>query len=242
MSHKLFASSACLLSMCVCLSLVLASSSPAGMQILSDAVPHTLKGCGTGVSPHLVLALSCQKGLVSSHPELLCWDWNKQVGPWMAEAWLVTGSPGPVAGAGSQRTMQNSHWPTMSASRATGDLGGSTHWAGVHTWRETGAESHRWCLLPHEEGTTWEVLGPCFETFNLPGYFYYFVLSCLKIVFYSSLFSQLFFSLYYFLFLVVLDLHCCIRAFSSCSKRGPLFVVVGGRLIAAVSLVVEHRL
>ena len=65
--------------------------------------------------------------------------------------------------------------------------------------------------------------------------------NCILLKFILSTFF--FFTLfYYFLFLVVLDLHCCIWAFSSCSKRGPLFVVVGGRLIAVVSLVVEHRL
>lgn len=87
MSHKLFASSACLLSMCVCLSPVLASSSPAGVQILGDAVPHTLKGCGTGVSPHLVLALSCQKGLVSSQPLTLSCYAEIETSKW-APRWL----------------------------------------------------------------------------------------------------------------------------------------------------------
>ena len=44
------------------------------------------------------------------------------------------------------------------------------------------------------------------------------------------------------LFLAVLGLCCCARAFSSCSKRGLLFVVVRGLLIAVASLVVEHGL
>ena len=49
---------------------------------------------------------------------------------------------------------------------------------------------------------------------------------------------------YYFLylFLVVLGLCFCARAFSSCSKRGPLFIAVCGPLTIAASLVVEHRL
>ena len=42
------------------------------------------------------------------------------------------------------------------------------------------------------------------------------------------------------LFLAVLGLHCCTRAFSSCGKQGLLFVVVRGLLIAVASLVVEH--
>ena len=39
-----------------------------------------------------------------------------------------------------------------------------------------------------------------------------------------------------------LGLHCCARAFSSCSKWGLLFVVVRGFLIAVASLVAEHGL
>ena len=42
--------------------------------------------------------------------------------------------------------------------------------------------------------------------------------------------------------MVVLDLCFCARAFSSCSKRGPLFVAVRGPLTVAASLVAEHRL
>ena len=42
--------------------------------------------------------------------------------------------------------------------------------------------------------------------------------------------------------MAALGLHCCVRAFSSCSERGLLFVVVRGLLIVGVSLVAEHRL
>ena len=45
-----------------------------------------------------------------------------------------------------------------------------------------------------------------------------------------------------YLFLAVLDLRFCVRAFSSCGERGLLFVVVHGLLIVVASLVVEHRL
>ena len=46
-----------------------------------------------------------------------------------------------------------------------------------------------------------------------------------------------------YLFLAVLGLHFCARAFSSCSERGPLFIAVHGPLtVAAASPVVEHRL
>ena len=46
----------------------------------------------------------------------------------------------------------------------------------------------------------------------------------------------------FFFFLAVLGLHCCTRAFSSCSEWGLLFVAVRGLLIAVASLVVEHGL
>ena len=42
--------------------------------------------------------------------------------------------------------------------------------------------------------------------------------------------------------MAVLGLHFCARAFSSCGKRGPLFIAVGGPLTIAASLVAEHRL
>ena len=44
------------------------------------------------------------------------------------------------------------------------------------------------------------------------------------------------------LFMAVLGLCFCARAFSSCGKWGPLFIAVRGPLIIAVSLVAEHRL
>ena len=46
----------------------------------------------------------------------------------------------------------------------------------------------------------------------------------------------------YYLFMAVLGLHFCARAFSSCGKWGPLFITVRGPLIIAASLVAEHRL
>ena len=42
--------------------------------------------------------------------------------------------------------------------------------------------------------------------------------------------------------MAVLGLHFCVRAFSNCSKRGPLFIAVRGPLTIVASLVVEHRL
>ena len=46
----------------------------------------------------------------------------------------------------------------------------------------------------------------------------------------------------YIYFLAVLGLRLCARAFSSCNKRGPLFIAVRGPLTIAASLVAEHRL
>ena len=40
----------------------------------------------------------------------------------------------------------------------------------------------------------------------------------------------------------MLGLCFCVRAFSSCGERGPLFIAVCGPLTVAASLVVEHRL
>ena len=48
--------------------------------------------------------------------------------------------------------------------------------------------------------------------------------------------------LFIYLFMAVLGLRFCARAFSSCGKRGPLFIVVCGPLTITASLVAEHRL
>ena len=42
--------------------------------------------------------------------------------------------------------------------------------------------------------------------------------------------------------MAVLGLRFCARAFSSCGKRGPLFIVVRGPYTIAASLVAENRL
>ena len=42
--------------------------------------------------------------------------------------------------------------------------------------------------------------------------------------------------------MAVLGLRFCARAFSSCGKRGPVFIAVRGPLTIAASVVVEHRL
>ena len=50
------------------------------------------------------------------------------------------------------------------------------------------------------------------------------------------------FYLFIYLFMAVLGLRFCARAFSSCGKRGPLFIAVRGPLTILASLVAEHRL
>ena len=57
-----------------------------------------------------------------------------------------------------------------------------------------------------------------------------------------SLLLTYFIYLFIYLFLAVLGLCFCARAFSSCGKRGPLFIAVRGPLTIAASLVAEHRL
>ena len=52
----------------------------------------------------------------------------------------------------------------------------------------------------------------------------------------------LFIYLFIYLFLAVLGLRFCARAFSSCGKRGPLFIAVRGPLTIAASPVAEHKL
>ena len=58
---------------------------------------------------------------------------------------------------------------------------------------------------------------------------------CDSVIFF---FNQL---IYLFIF-GLLGLRFCARVFSSCGKRGPLFIAVRGPLTIAASLVVEHRL
>ena len=60
----------------------------------------------------------------------------------------------------------------------------------------------------------------------------------------SELFSFFFFNkfIFIYLFLAVLGLRFCARAFSSCCERGPLFIAVRGPLTVVASLVAEHRL
>ena len=59
----------------------------------------------------------------------------------------------------------------------------------------------------------------------------------------SSIFHFFFLKyLFIYLFMAVLGLRFCARAFSNCGKRGPLFIAVRGPLTIVASLVAEHRL
>ena len=51
-----------------------------------------------------------------------------------------------------------------------------------------------------------------------------------------------FINLFIYLFLAVLGLRFCARAFSSCSEWGPLFIAVHGPLTVTASPVAQHRL
>ena len=51
-----------------------------------------------------------------------------------------------------------------------------------------------------------------------------------------------FLMLFIYLFMAVLGLRFCARAFSSCGKRGPLLIAVRGPLTLAAPPVAEHRL
>ena len=54
--------------------------------------------------------------------------------------------------------------------------------------------------------------------------------------------TDFFFFFKFYLFMAVLSFRFCARTFSSCGKRGPLFIAVHGPLTIAASLVAEHRL
>ena len=59
---------------------------------------------------------------------------------------------------------------------------------------------------------------------------------------YLFIFFKLWVYLFIYLFMAVLGLRFCARAFSSCGKWGPLLIAVRGPFIIAASLVAEHRL
>ena len=58
----------------------------------------------------------------------------------------------------------------------------------------------------------------------------------------TSHLKKKFIYLFIYLFMAVLGLRFCARAFPSCGKRGPLFIAVRGPLTIAAPLVAGHRL
>ena len=62
------------------------------------------------------------------------------------------------------------------------------------------------------------------------------------IIFFFNFFFNPHSLLFIYLFMAVLGLRFCARAFSSCGKWGPLFIAVRGPLTIAGSPVAEHRL
>ena len=85
---------------------------------------------------------------------------------------------------------------------------------------------------PFPSGNHYYVLCVYVFVFVWFGLFIYFVLFCLFVCF-------LFFYKFIYLFIfAVLGLRFCVRAFSSCGERGPLFIAVRGPLAIAASLVV----
>ena len=66
-----------------------------------------------------------------------------------------------------------------------------------------------------------------------------------KLLFFLMLFLSAYILFIYvcmYVCMAVLGLCFCARAFSSCGKRGPLFIAVRGPLTIVASLLVEHRL
>ena len=82
-----------------------------------------------------------------------------------------------------------------------------------------------------------EIMNNCTQNVKLQKYLIIF-LSFFK----KKNFKKKFIYLFIYLFMAVLGLRFCVRAFSSCGKRGPLCIAVHRPLTAAASLVAEHRL
>ena len=86
------------------------------------------------------------------------------------------------------------------------------------------------------------------NNFGCPTIFNMYLFTMLKLLARDSFFflkknvSLINLFIFIYLFVAVLGLRFCARAFSSCGERGPLFIAVRGPLSVAASLVVEHRL
>ena len=89
------------------------------------------------------------------------------------------------------------------------------------------------CCHLQQHGWTWRASWTWVAiSFSKQSLYWYFIL------FYFFNFLKIFI----YLFMAVLGLCFCARAFSSCGKWGPLFTAVCGPLIITASLVAEHRL
>ena len=101
-----------------------------------------------------------------------------------------------------------------------------------------------WCLQmtgARESRLTWSYL----TAVKRPWLFFFYIHTLFFCFYIHTLFFLFFFKgvgLFIYLFMAVLGLRFCARAFSSCGKRGPLFIAVHGPLTVVGSLVVEHRL
>ena len=100
----------------------------------------------------------------------------------------------------------------------------------------TGGCRHR-CCCPGRLERLYSVTSLPLQLFSSP-----FLKAPLKRGAEKSLFPFFFLINLFILFLAVLGLCCCARAFPSCGEQGLLFVAVRGLLIAVASLVVEHGL
>ena len=75
-------------------------------------------------------------------------------------------------------------------------------------------------------------------------HFYFFPKICSFIMVYYSITKiyHILFKIYLFIYFWLCWVFVSVRAFSSCSKQGPLFIAVHGPLTIVASLVAEHRL
>ena len=98
--------------------------------------------------------------------------------------------------------------------------------------RKYGGADSQWVSIRHPAPRTLAL--------NCANYYYYFLKWNLFVLFICiSLMTNDFFLN---LFMTVLGLRFCARAFSSCGKWGPFFIAVRGPLTIAASLVAGHRL
>ena len=93
-------------------------------------------------------------------------------------------------------------------------------------------------IFSHSEGCLFVLFMVSFAVQKLSSL----IRSHLFIFVFCFLFFNLFIIYLLFLFLAVLGLRFCARAFSSCGEQGPLFIAMRGLLTIAASLVVERRL